>query len=217
MQICGGGIKKSFTQKTKIKCKKKIIKTPQQLNSNPHWSLHFIDSSSHFTITITLRNSSTWSRARAWPNLLEVSQIELYSTRFPIQLISLRFINHHKRNAAFSRTIMADEKTVTTGGEKKSTASDTATTTTTPAGNGKKKRKGFFSRIWNFVFRSNKDDFEKRLQCISKEETSVMTRMNNRSRSWRRTSRHIILFSVLFEVYIIFLSFRFLLYVFVNC
>lgn len=108
---------------------------------------------------------------------------------------------------------MAEEKTVTTaGGEKKSTASDTVTSSTSPAGNGKKKRKGFVSRIWNFVFRSNKDDLEKRLQCISKEETSVMSRMNNRSRSWRRTSRHIILFSVLFEVYFFFsVSFRFLL------
>ncbi|WJX09910.1 hypothetical protein P8452_00691 [Trifolium repens] len=96
---------------------------------------------------------------------------------------------------------MAEEKAVTTAdGEKKEKTNDTVTTTTNTNGNGKKKRKGFVSRIWNFVFRSNKDDFEKRLQCISKEEASVSSRMNIRSRSWRRTSRHIIIFSILFEV-----------------
>jgi hypothetical protein len=111
---------------------------------------------------------------------------------------------------------MAEEKAVTTAdGEKKEKTNDTVTTTTNTNGNGKKKRKGFVSRIWNFVFRSNKDDFEKRLQCISKEEASVASRMNIRSRSWRRTSRHIIIFSILFEVYsdffFYFISFRFLL------
>ncbi|PNY03806.1 hypothetical protein L195_g000216 [Trifolium pratense] len=94
---------------------------------------------------------------------------------------------------------MAEEKAVTTAdAEKKEKTNDTVTTTN---GSGKKKRKGFISRIWNFVFRSNKDDFEKRLQCISKEEASVMSRMNIRSRSWRRTSRDIIIFSILFEVF----------------
>ncbi|KAL2318291.1 hypothetical protein Fmac_032167 [Flemingia macrophylla] len=64
----------------------------------------------------------------------------------------------------------------------------------------KKKKKGFMSRIWNAIFRSNRDDFEKRLQYITKEETAVVTRISNRSRSWRRTSRQLIFFSVLFEV-----------------
>ncbi|WVY90165.1 hypothetical protein V8G54_035679 [Vigna mungo] len=63
----------------------------------------------------------------------------------------------------------------------------------------KTKKKGFISRIWNAIFRSNNDDFEKRLQYITKEENAVVVRMSNRSRSWRRTSRQLILFSVLFE------------------
>ncbi|XP_047161182.1 uncharacterized protein At2g24330-like [Vigna umbellata] len=64
----------------------------------------------------------------------------------------------------------------------------------------KTKKKGFISRIWNAIFRSNNDDFEKRLQYITKEENAVVVRLSNRSRSWRRTSRQLILFSVLFEV-----------------
>jgi len=64
----------------------------------------------------------------------------------------------------------------------------------------KKKKKGFISRIWHAMFRSNNDDFEKRLQYITKEENAVVVRMSNRSRSWRRTSRQLILFSILFEV-----------------
>ncbi|TKY58215.1 hypothetical protein E2542_SST15271 [Spatholobus suberectus] len=82
---------------------------------------------------------------------------------------------------------MGDEK-----GEKKETSPGAT------AGNGKKK--GFVSRIWNGIFRSNRDDFEKRLEHISKEENAVVTRMSNRSRFWRRTSRQLILFSALFEV-----------------
>ncbi|KAK7293563.1 hypothetical protein RJT34_16431 [Clitoria ternatea] len=66
--------------------------------------------------------------------------------------------------------------------------------------NNKKPKKGFVSRIWNLIFRSKGDDFEKRLENISKEENAVVTRMSKRSRSWRRTSRHLILFSVIFEV-----------------
>lgn len=104
---------------------------------------------------------------------------------------------------------MAEEKAVTSGGggggEKKEKTTDTVDSTHE---NGKTKRKGLISRIWNFIFRSNRDNLEKRLQSISKEESSVMSRMNKRSRSWRRASRHIIIFSVLFEVYF---SFRFLL------
>ncbi|CAJ1973796.1 unnamed protein product [Sphenostylis stenocarpa] len=71
---------------------------------------------------------------------------------------------------------------------------------TSPSGGGKKKRKGFLSRIWNGIFRLHGDDFEKRLQYISKEEAQVMTRMNSRSRSLRRISRHLIMLSVIFEV-----------------
>ncbi|KAM3305782.1 hypothetical protein P3S67_012650 [Capsicum chacoense] len=64
----------------------------------------------------------------------------------------------------------------------------------------KTKKKGFFSRMWNSIFRSKKDDFEKRLQHISKEETAVIARINKRSQNWRRMTRHLIILSVLFEV-----------------
>ncbi|KAI6703005.1 hypothetical protein NL676_012141 [Syzygium grande] len=47
---------------------------------------------------------------------------------------------------------------------------------------------------------SRSDDFEKRLQYISKEEAAVLSRMKRRSHSWRRMARHLILFSLLFEV-----------------
>ncbi|RZC87853.1 hypothetical protein C5167_028307 [Papaver somniferum] len=63
----------------------------------------------------------------------------------------------------------------------------------------KKQRKGIFSRIWNGLFGSRKDDFEKRLQNISKEEATVMARMKRRTQSWRRMARNLIVFSVLLE------------------
>ncbi|EEF34423.1 uncharacterized protein At2g24330 [Ricinus communis] len=64
----------------------------------------------------------------------------------------------------------------------------------------KKKRKGFMSRIWNGIFRLHGDDFEKRLQNISKEEAAVLSRMKKRSLTWRKMTRHLIIFSVIFEV-----------------
>jgi len=90
---------------------------------------------------------------------------------------------------------MADDDKAVGEGEKKETTGGTS-----PSGSGKKKSKGFLLRIWNGIFRFHGDDFEKRLQYISKEEAQVMTRMNRRSRSWRRISRHLIVFSVIFEV-----------------
>ncbi|KAF5743407.1 hypothetical protein HS088_TW09G01476 [Tripterygium wilfordii] len=64
----------------------------------------------------------------------------------------------------------------------------------------KTKRSGnIFSRIFN-VFRLHGDDFEKRLQYISKEEASVLSRMKRRSRAKTRITRNLIIFSVLFEV-----------------
>ncbi|KAI3435236.1 uncharacterized protein J3R85_006344 [Psidium guajava] len=64
----------------------------------------------------------------------------------------------------------------------------------------KKKRKGLVSRIFAFFRMSRSDDFEKRLQYISKEEAAVLLRMKRRSQSWRRMARHLILFSLLFEI-----------------
>lgn len=66
--------------------------------------------------------------------------------------------------------------------------------------NKSKKKTGILSRIWNTVFRSRSDDFEKRLQYISKEEATLLSRMKRRALRWRRTARNIIIFSVILEV-----------------
>ncbi|PWA95003.1 lunapark domain-containing protein [Artemisia annua] len=63
-----------------------------------------------------------------------------------------------------------------------------------------KAKRGFWSRIWNGLFRSHGGDFEKRLQHISKEEATLLARMKRRSSSWRSTARNIIVISVLLEV-----------------
>ena len=75
---------------------------------------------------------------------------------------------------------MADDKGVGEG--------ETKQTSPTAAVN-KKKRQGLISRLWNGIFRLHGDDFEKRLQYISKEEAAVLTRINRRSHSWRKTTR----------------------------
>ncbi|XVE71411.1 hypothetical protein DITRI_Ditri10aG0148200 [Diplodiscus trichospermus] len=64
----------------------------------------------------------------------------------------------------------------------------------------KKKSKGVLSRLWNAIFRIHGDDFEKRLEYISKEEATVLARMKRRSQTWRRMIRHLIIFSVILEV-----------------
>ncbi|KAL9232975.1 hypothetical protein vseg_008026 [Gypsophila vaccaria] len=64
----------------------------------------------------------------------------------------------------------------------------------------KKKKKGILSRVWNAFFGSRKDDFERRLERISKEEATVLSRMRRRAQSWGRIKRHIIMFSVLLEI-----------------
>ncbi|KAL9237750.1 hypothetical protein vseg_012263 [Gypsophila vaccaria] len=63
-----------------------------------------------------------------------------------------------------------------------------------------KKKKGIISRVWNGLFGSRKDDFERRLERLSKEEATVLTRMRRRAQSWGRLKRHIIMFSVLLEI-----------------
>lgn len=66
--------------------------------------------------------------------------------------------------------------------------------------NKSKNKKGIFSRIWNTIFRLGSDDFEKRLQYISKEEATLLSRMKRRSLRWRRTARNLIIFSVILEL-----------------
>ncbi|KAI3809603.1 hypothetical protein L1987_19198 [Smallanthus sonchifolius] len=81
---------------------------------------------------------------------------------------------------------MADEKEVKEVVEDKS--------------KNKSKKKSIFSRIWNSLFRLRGDDFEKRLQHISKEEATLLSRMKRRSLRWRTTARNLIIFSVILEL-----------------
>jgi len=81
-----------------------------------------------------------------------------------------------------------------------SSAAAAAATATATADSVKKKQNGFFSRLWNGIFRVRGDDFEKRLQYISREEATVLSRMKRRSISWRKLTRNLIVSSVLFEV-----------------
>ncbi|CAH9104354.1 unnamed protein product [Cuscuta epithymum] len=74
-----------------------------------------------------------------------------------------------------------------------------ATHTETEVKTNKKKKKGLISRMWNALFRSGRDDFEKRLQHISKEEAAVIQRITTRAQRVSRTLRNLIILSVLFE------------------
>ncbi|KFK32660.1 hypothetical protein AALP_AA6G272000 [Arabis alpina] len=64
----------------------------------------------------------------------------------------------------------------------------------------KKQKKGLLLRIWNVLFRVRGDDFEKRLEVISKEEASIRSRMKRRSITRRTFIRNLIAFSVFFEI-----------------
>ncbi|XP_058067914.1 uncharacterized protein At2g24330-like [Magnolia sinica] len=63
-----------------------------------------------------------------------------------------------------------------------------------------KQRRGILSRIWNGIFRARDEDFEKKLQHLSKEEASIHARMKKRAQRWRKTARNLIVFSVILEV-----------------
>ncbi|KAL0358415.1 UNVERIFIED_CONTAM: hypothetical protein Sangu_0690900 [Sesamum angustifolium] len=82
--------------------------------------------------------------------------------------------------------------------ETKNDVKETATSTDTEIKKTKKK-KGVLSRLWGAIFGVRGDDFEKRLQHISKEEALVLSRISRRSHSWRRINRQLIIFSVLLE------------------
>ncbi|KAL0315593.1 UNVERIFIED_CONTAM: hypothetical protein Sradi_5437500 [Sesamum radiatum] len=62
------------------------------------------------------------------------------------------------------------------------------------------KKKGVLSGLWSALFGAHGDDFEKRLQHISKEEAVILARITRRSRKYRKRTRHLITFSVIFEV-----------------
>ncbi|KQK00434.1 uncharacterized protein At2g24330 [Brachypodium distachyon] len=62
-----------------------------------------------------------------------------------------------------------------------------------------KKGGGVLGRIWRGLF-GGREDYEKRLQYLSKEEAAVHARMRRRTQFSRRTVRNIIVLSVLAEV-----------------
>ncbi|KAK8543068.1 hypothetical protein V6N13_136389 [Hibiscus sabdariffa] len=65
---------------------------------------------------------------------------------------------------------------------------------------GRKRPKGVLSRVWSAIFRTGGDNFEKRLEHITKEESVVIARMKKRSQVSRGISRHLIVFSIVLEV-----------------
>ncbi|PKA48236.1 Uncharacterized protein AXF42_Ash020633 [Apostasia shenzhenica] len=60
-------------------------------------------------------------------------------------------------------------------------------------------RKGVISRIWRWIFGLRNEDYEKKLQHLSKEETAVHTRMKRRAHSLKERCRNLIVFSLTFE------------------
>ncbi|KAF3784477.1 Uncharacterized protein EJ110_NYTH27290 [Nymphaea thermarum] len=76
----------------------------------------------------------------------------------------------------------------------------TASISTKDGQSTKQTNGGILSRIWHGIFRRGGDDFEKKLQYLSKEEASVHSRMKKRAQSWRSTARSIMVYSVVLEV-----------------
>ncbi|THU43800.1 hypothetical protein C4D60_Mb02t00610 [Musa balbisiana] len=64
----------------------------------------------------------------------------------------------------------------------------------------KKQRRGFVARLWHGIFAGRNEDYEKRLQYLSKEEATVHSRMKRRAQSSRRIVRDLIVLSVILEV-----------------
>lgn len=76
-----------------------------------------------------------------------------------------------------------------------------------PPAADRKSQRGVGGRIWSTMglvghlfSRGNKNDFEKRLQHLSKEEVAVHSRLKRRTQYWRKLARAIIVYSVLGEV-----------------
>ncbi|XP_072968553.1 uncharacterized protein At2g24330-like isoform X2 [Typha angustifolia] len=98
---------------------------------------------------------------------------------------------------------MADDATPTAGLDDpgKPKVDSTSETSPDPAAKREKKRTGygFVSRMWKGIFRGP-EDFEKRLQYLSKEEASVQARLKRRARTSRQTARNVIFVSVVLEI-----------------
>ncbi|RWW03226.1 hypothetical protein GW17_00033628 [Ensete ventricosum] len=69
----------------------------------------------------------------------------------------------------------------------------------------KKRRRGVVAWLWRGIF-GDDDDFQKRLEHLSKEEASVVARLKRRAHSSRNMARNIVLLSVILEVSCCFLS-----------
>ncbi|XP_020595482.1 uncharacterized protein At2g24330-like [Phalaenopsis equestris] len=61
-------------------------------------------------------------------------------------------------------------------------------------------RRGIISRIWRGIIGVKNEDYEKKLQHLSKEEAAVDAKMKRRAQSSRRRARNLIMLSVTFEV-----------------
>ncbi|MCO5588610.1 hypothetical protein L7F22_042567 [Adiantum nelumboides] len=68
-------------------------------------------------------------------------------------------------------------------------------------------KRNILGKIWSsfsvlgFLFQtSSNEDFEKRLQHLSKEEAAAHTRLKRRSQTWRRLARGLIIYSVVLEL-----------------
>ncbi|XP_051143011.1 uncharacterized protein At2g24330-like [Andrographis paniculata] len=83
--------------------------------------------------------------------------------------------------------------------ESKNDAGEDVTSTDTKI-KKETKKKGVLSRLWNALFRTRGDDFEKRLEHISKEEAAILSRIARRAYSSQRRTRNLIIFSLLSEV-----------------
>ncbi|XP_020242481.1 uncharacterized protein At2g24330 [Asparagus officinalis] len=87
------------------------------------------------------------------------------------------------------------------GGSKKGETAppSPSSSSPSPSPSSKKKKGGFFGRLWKGIFGPRNDDYEKKLQYLSKEEAAVHARLKRRAHSSRRRSRNIIVFSVILE------------------
>lgn len=60
-----------------------------------------------------------------------------------------------------------------------------------------------FSTLGHLFYKSSKDDFEKRLQHLSKEEAAAHSRLKRRSQTWRKLARAIMVYSIIIELFIL--------------
>ncbi|EHA8588424.1 hypothetical protein COCNU_scaffold005129G000010 [Cocos nucifera] len=89
---------------------------------------------------------------------------------------------------------MADDAGAAAGEDRAKSSSSSASAA------AKKQQRGIFSRIWRGIFGVRSEDYEKRLQYLSKEEAAIHARMKRRAQSSRRTVRNLIVLSVIVEV-----------------